>query len=153
MNVVDVSSAEPEEPPSWFARVEKYCLDVLDKLHLDGWELSVVFCDDTAMTRLNLEYRGIDAPTDVLSFSQLEGEGIPESVSDIHAAGDIVVSLSAVQRNAQDFGVEYEQELKRVLIHGILHVAGHDHIGDAEDQEMLMLQERLVNELSQESLL
>lgn len=153
MNVVEVSFAEPEEPPSWFARVEEYCLGILGKLHLDGWELSVVFCDDVAMTRLNLEYRGIDLPTDVLSFSQFEGEGIPEGESDVHAAGDIVISLTAVQRNAQDFGVDYEQELKRVLIHGILHVAGYDHIGDAADQDMLLLQERLVKELSQESLL
>ena len=72
-NEVDVSCARLEPPP-WLERVAPFCLRVLERLGIRGWELSVLLCGDPFMQELNRRYRGMDAPTDVLSFGREEGE-------------------------------------------------------------------------------
>lgn len=147
LNSVDVSS-ESVEPPSWLPGVERFVGLVLERLGISGWEVSVLFCDDAFIHNLNATYRGIDAPTDVLSFSQTEGPGVgdPEAVH----AGDIVISLDTLTRQAAEFDVSLEEELKRLLIHGILHLAGHDHGEQHDDGRMMGIQEGLLSQLTEE---
>lgn len=87
--------------------------------------LSVVIVDDRGMRRLNRSYRGRDKTTDVLSFSQLEGVAI-EAVGD-DLLGDVVISLPLARRQAKAGGWSLEEELLRLLVHGLLHVLGYDH--------------------------
>jgi probable rRNA maturation factor len=156
-NSVDISS-ESVEPPSWLPAVEGFVERVLDRLGISGWELSILFCDDTFIHNLNAEYRGIDAPTDVLSFSQTEGPGVehplPSRAGEATpvAAGDIVISLDTLYRQAAEYEVPLEEELKRLLIHGILHLAGHDHGEKHDDGEMMGIQEGLLSQLTEEHL-
>lgn len=103
----------------------------------------MLLCDDTRMRSLNQQYRHIDAPTDVLSFRQHDAEQ-PVPVS----AGDIVISLDTMKRNADAAGVSYDREIKRLTIHGILHLCGMDHDEEQPDDEMLLLQDRLLNHMS-----
>jgi probable rRNA maturation factor len=81
--------------------------------------------------RLNKHYRGIDLPTDVLAFSMREGEW-----SDIQpqVLGDVVISVETAARQAREMGHSLDQELSILLVHGILHLLGYDHMekGDAE---------------------
>jgi len=85
------------------------------------------------MRRLNFHYRGKDKPTDVLSFSLLEGEVISSfsnSVALIPVAlslGDIVISIPTATKQAQEYKVTLGEELLRLLIHGILHLFGYEH--------------------------
>ena len=108
------------------------------------WELSVLLCDNPNMKELNSTYRGIDSPTDVLSFNQ---DAFPAE-GGIRVAGDIVISMDMLQENAREFRVTPNEELKRLLIHGMLHLVGMDHDEDGDNGEMLRSQESLVASVS-----
>ncbi len=86
--------------------------------------MSILFVADPTIHRLNAQYRGKDKPTDVLSFSQLEGESggvMPSSL------GDVVISVDTARRQAREYGVTHRRETLRLLVHGILHLCGFDH--------------------------
>lgn len=143
MNTVQVTSRGIDRPP-WLAGIRRYCRAVLAELATDGWELSVLVAGDDLMRDLNRGYRGIDRPTDVLSFSQAEGEPVPSTVE---VAGDIVIALPTAQRQAIEADVPLEQELRRLLVHGILHLKGMDHPEGSD--EMLSLQDRLLERVEE----
>jgi probable rRNA maturation factor len=126
--------------PPWGARLSRYCREVLAALGVEGWELSVLLCGDEVIRGLNARYRGKDTPTDVLSFRQDDGEG-PSAGA---AVGDLVISLPTVRRNAREHGVGEDEELRRVTVHGILHLAGMDH-GRGKGRGMLGLQQKLLS--------
>lgn len=102
-------------------------------------ELSVTFVTDAAIAVLNSKYLKRSGPTDVLAFR----------LGDDPLVGDIYVSVDTARRNATQFGIPLMEELLRLVIHGTLHVMGHDHPeGDARDQStMFQLQESLVGRL------
>jgi len=91
--------------------------------------LSISFIDDTKMRELNLSYRSIDRTTDVLSFPQNEGP-------DFTILGDIIISLETARRHSKSYGITLQEELKKLIIHGILHLLGHDHKKKKETQIM-----------------
>jgi len=106
----------------------------------------LTFCDDETIQALNRDYRHIDSPTDVLSFSL--GAFVPvEGEEKIYIAGDVVISVPALRRNAAEFGVSEDEELRRLIIHGILHLVGMDHEDNSADQPMLQMQERLLQQI------
>lgn len=80
-------------------------------------QIDVSLVDDRTIHRLNKQFRHKDKPTDVLAFPYNEGSIL----------GDVIISRPTTERNARRFGVTYRQELKRLVIHGALHVLGHDH--------------------------
>jgi len=132
LNIVEITVVGLEEPP-WLRGVERFCTKVLEELQLDNWELSIVFCTNKFIRELNNMFRGKNEVTDVLSFSQSEGE-----------------PLEMVETNRDTTGESWEAELKRLLIHGILHLAGYDHEETEEEGEMLDLQDRLLQKLMEE---
>ena len=155
---VFVSVQEPLEPPSWLGRVEPFLLCALDALGYDGEEISVLFCDDAFIRALNRQFRGIDEPTDILSFED-GGEYADEDGAAWRRMGDMAVSLETLPRNAAYFGVDADEELKRLLIHGTLHLNGYDH-GEAHvepgrepDDEMLKLQESVLRGFADERII
>jgi probable rRNA maturation factor len=108
----------------------------------DG-ELSVLLTDDSEIRSLNLEYRGIDRPTDVLSFSQLEGDAFPHENGPL-ILGDVVISMDRAREQAKDLNVSVEEELRRLFIHGLLHLMGYDHEGSvAQAKKMKEMEDRL----------
>ncbi|MCX7788797.1 MAG: rRNA maturation RNase YbeY [Spirochaetes bacterium] len=149
MNIVDITVVGLEEP-SWIPRVEQFCLKILEQLQLDNWELSIVFCTNQFIRELNNRFREKNEVTDVLSFSQSEGEPFPISPHQSKTIGDVVISLDMVEANRQDTGEPWETELKRLLIHGILHLAGYDHEESDEEREMMDLQDRLLQDFMEE---
>ncbi len=156
MNSIDIR-CEHIEPPDWVAELEAFAHAVLKRVDVRDWELSIVLTDNRFIRHLNRDYRGKDEPTDVLSFlQQHEGELPPAVESDKSgpvAVGDIVVSVEAVAANAGEFGVEFREELKRVVVHGILHLGGHTHFDTSPERAMLQLQERILSELAEEQTL
>ncbi len=88
-------------------------------------EVSVLLTDDTRITELNREYRGIDAPTDVLAFAQLDNEDAELVKSNI--LGDVVISLETAERQAKDKTHTFEAEVLLLTVHGVLHLLGYDH--------------------------
>ena len=87
-------------------------------------EINYIFCDDEYLHKINVEYLDHDTLTDIISFDYSMG-------NELH--GDIFVSIERVKDNAADFNVSFEEELKRVLVHGILHYCGYKDKGEAEE--------------------
>jgi len=98
-------------------------------------ELSVTIVGDRTMRRLNREYRGIDKPTNVLSFSMTEGDfpGLNPQL-----LGDVIISADTAVREAQEQGITFPERLGFLLLHGILHLAGYDHERSGEDEARRM---------------
>lgn len=117
----------------------------------DMVEVSVLLTDDVQIAELNERYRGIQGPTDVLSFSQLEGEDFidPSSVS---VLGDIIISIDFAQRQANEQGHSLEHELDVLLAHGILHLLGYDHMEEEDADEMFARQNEFIEGLANETL-
>ncbi len=93
----------------------------------DKTEVSILFTDDKFIRLLNNKYRGIDKPTDVLSFSIQEGVDKSPVVESEKLLGDIIVSVETAKRQADTLNHSIEKELTVLLIHGLLHLTGHDH--------------------------
>lgn len=132
--------------PSWSGAVRGYVRKVLKRLNRDGWDLSVLFCDNAYIRSLNARFRGADEATDVLSF--VLGEKTEEGGRPRFLPGDLVISLETLSENARYFEVSQDEELRRLLIHGILHLDGLDHDTNDPAQPMLRLQEKILAELS-----
>uniref|UniRef100_A0A7C5T026 Endoribonuclease YbeY n=1 Tax=Thermocrinis ruber TaxID=75906 RepID=A0A7C5T026_9AQUI len=108
----------------------------LEVLGLSKVELSIALVSDAQIKRLNKLYRNKDKPTDVLSFP------IGEKVEDWLILGDIVISVDTAKRQAQEFGYSLEEELKRLLVHGLVHLLGYDHeLGGEEEKKFFELEE------------
>src|SRR6185503_21289097 len=92
-------------------------------------DLSIILTDDARLHELNLNYLGVDAPTDVLSFPASETD--PETGA--RYVGDILISIPRAQAQAEAAGHSLEAEVQLLVVHGVLHLMGHDH-ADAEEK-------------------
>lgn len=95
-------------------------------------ELSIVLTDDATVRALNRDYRGADRATDVLSFAQEEGAAFAHPAGEARHLGDVVISIDTARRQARRRGAELRDEVAHLLVHGILHLLGHDHEMPAE---------------------
>lgn len=156
-NRVLVSMYEGVEAPLWFDNVENFVLGVMKKLHFRNEEVSVMFCNDEYIQQLNKQYREIDAPTDVLSFEN--NDVYKDEEGKWKCVGDIVISLDMLPVNAQYFGIDENSELKRLLVHGLLHLNGMDHGEEHIEKDttpkckMLVKQEKLLEKLKDEKII
>lgn len=109
-------------------------------------EVSVVFADDSYIHELNLEYRGKDCPTDVLSFALDEGEE-PDIVDGPEETllGDIIISLETAARQAEEYNHSLDRELSFLTVHGMLHLLGYDHEEELDRQEMRHQEEYILS--------
>ncbi len=120
-------------------------------LDLSHSELSVVFVGNDRMRRLNALHRGIGRTTDVLSFPLWEtvppAGAIPSSSAPL-PLGDVVICVPKAEAQARAYGVTFRQELTRLLIHGILHLAGYDHeVGAYQKRKMRAKEKELFDAL------
>ncbi len=104
-------------------------------------EVSVTLCDNEAIHELNREYRGVDRPTDVLSFPIFDDEDMGGKT----VLGDIVLSLEKAQAQAQEYGHSFEREVAFLCVHSTLHLLGYDHEeGKAQESEMFDRQNKIL---------
>ena len=140
----------------WLVDVANAALDVA----LDGTEaaqMSLLITNDDTIRGLNAQFRGLDEVTDVLSFSadhpgHWEGEAEPpEDIGDLGFVmppgelpplGEVIVSYPQAQRQAEQQGVPLEHELALLVVHGVLHLTGHDHL-DPEETALMQSKERI----------
>jgi probable rRNA maturation factor len=107
-------------------------------------ELSLVFTNDAEIQEINAEWRGMDKPTNVLSFPAfpLEPGGMPGPM-----LGDIVVARETVEREAVDLDKTFDDHLTHLLVHGFLHLFGYDHLETEEAEEMEALETSILADL------
>lgn len=157
MNRVYVAIQEGIDEPVWFESVEPFVNKVMGELKFDGEEISMLLCNDTYMQELNKTYRNIDSTTDVLSFEN--DEEYEDEEGKWKCAGDIVISLDTLPVNAEYFNENRNDELKRLIVHGLLHLNGMDHGEEHIEKdvqpvcEMLVLQEKVLEKLKDEKII
>lgn len=111
-------------------------IDDLPEGSLDKAEISLVLADDAMVQGLNRQYRGRDKPTNVLSFAALDGEedvSLPEGPL---LLGDVVLAFETTAREARAEDKPLADHLSHLLVHGVLHLLGYDHLVDDEAEEM-----------------
>ena len=128
---------------------------ILETLDYEGMEndveVSVTFVDDEGIRELNNKFRGMDKPTDVLSFPLLDYEGESEEPffdELCHNLGDIVISLERAMAQANEFGHSFEREVAFLTAHSMLHLLGYDHeISEEDDADMRARQNDIMERL------
>ncbi|WP_163539599.1 rRNA maturation RNase YbeY [Gracilibacillus sp. YIM 98692] len=110
-------------------------------------ELSVTFVDDEEIRKLNLEYRDLDYPTDVLSFAleeEVEEELVITGDELPVILGDIIISVDKAQEQAIAYNHSFKRELGFLALHGFLHLLGYDHMEKEEEKQMFHRQEEIL---------
>jgi probable rRNA maturation factor len=131
----------------WSAVYKAFLLKALEALGAEDWEISVTLTGDSSIRELNRKWRGKDEATDVLSFeTQPEDDPVFPSrpSAGVGCYGDLVISMDTLMVNGAYFGVEPQEELQRVSVHGLMHLMGWDHATNEADEPMLLRQESVL---------
>lgn len=141
--------AVPEELLQKMTEAAEYAVESENMHNLDKkrCEISVTFVDIDEIHELNKQYRGVDKPTDVLSFPQFDDleEEIPE-VCEI-CLGDVVICEQKAREQAEEFGHSFERELVYLFTHSVLHLLGYDHMEDDEKKAMREREEEIMKQI------
>jgi probable rRNA maturation factor len=109
-----------------------------------GCEVAIVLTDDSGIRTLNRDWRGIDKPTNVLSFP---AAATPDREAEPRMLGDIAIAFETTAREADDEGKPFGHHLSHLVVHGFLHLVGYDHEDDAEAETMESLERTILNSL------
>ena len=108
-------------------------------------DITISVVDDEEIHRMNREYRGVDRPTDVLSFPAAEGDAFP-AIPDAFL-GDIAISLPRAEMQAEEYGHSLLRELTFLTVHGTLHLLGYDHMMDEDRARMFARQDEILEKI------
>ena len=124
-----------------------YLYQVLDATlaheNVENAIFSVVFVEDNEIHEMNKELRGVDKVTDVISFAFEDNMDIV--YNDIRMLGDIFISIPQMKRQAEEYGHSEMRELSFLVVHGILHLLGYDHMNEKDEKVMFELQELILD--------
>lgn len=135
----------PEELMNAFERAAEMCLD-REELSHENAEISLSFVNLDEIHVLNREYRGVDRPTDVLSFPMYESfEDIDDEMP--YLLGDVVICMDKVESQAAEFGHSREREAVYLFTHSILHLLGYDHEEESDRKVMRGIEEEIMEEM------
>jgi len=123
--------------------LESLAAAVIEAERVPPAELGVLVTDNETVRRLNREYAGEDASTDVLAFSMQEGEEFV-SPDDVLRLGEVIISYPTALRQAKEAGRPVEDEIAHLLVHGTLHLLGYDHAEPADEQRMRAREQELL---------
>lgn len=133
----DIEAFEP-----LFSKIASHAEKILDLD--DDHELSVTFVRSRTIHAINRDYRGIDRPTDVISFAIRDeaDEFLPEAEKDL---GDIFINIDYAKRQAREYGHSEEREICFLFTHGMLHCLGYDHMTQEDEKIMFDLQKKILD--------
>jgi probable rRNA maturation factor len=138
-------------PDAWTAMLERLLELAGESEDVEEGEVALTFVDDEQIHELNRTYRGIDRPTDVLSFAMLEeGEGEIDIAFDeeeevpVEMLGDIIISVDRAIAQSEEYGHSLEREIGFLFVHGFLHLLGYDHDEEEAEREMFAKQEEIL---------
>jgi len=123
---------------------------------LDGreFEVCVVLTDDSEIHTLNRDFRGMDKPTNVLSFANLDSDSATDELAQEDmpfALGDVIIAWETMQREALEQNKEFLAHLRHMMVHGTLHLLGYDHMDDEEAAEMESLEIKILEKMNVEN--
>lgn len=110
----------------------------------DDYELSVTFVRSRTIHTINRDYRGIDRPTDVISFA-IRDDMEFEMVEGMNDLGDIFINIDYARKQAKQYGHSYRREIAFLFTHGMLHCLGYDHMKEEDEKVMFALQDEILD--------
>ena len=119
------------DPDAWTTFAEK----ALNAIGNSGSSATIAFVSDSSIQKLNKQFRGVDKPTDVLSFPADERDNL----------GDVAISVETAAKQAKENGLSFDDEIAQLILHGLLHLSGYDH--ETDNGEMNRLELRLRRKL------
>ena len=122
--------------------LEEYVKYLFEYMKIKDSIMSIIIVDNEKIHEINKAYRGIDRPTDVISFALEEGETIDEPYKTL---GDIYISIDKVYEQAKEYGHSIKRELFFLVTHGFLHLLGYDHMNKEDEEKMFKLQEEILD--------
>ena len=123
--------------------LNNYVKYLVNKLELDNSEFNIIITDNKRIHEINLEYRGVDRETDVISFA-LE-DNMDVKYDDFRLLGDIYISIDKCYLQAKEYGHSRVREICFLATHGLLHLLGYDHMTEEDEKKMFKLQNELLN--------
>lgn len=122
-------------------KLHEFITFVLKEEKLENVEFNIIFIDNPRIHEINLTYRGVDRPTDVISFALEDNKTIDLGV---RLLGDIYISIDKAKEQATSFGHSLRREISFLAVHGLLHLLGYDHMTEEEEKVMFAKQEELL---------
>jgi len=111
-------------------------ISIFKILKIDNIETAIIVTDNEYIKNINNEYRSKNYPTDVISFAQRDIP-FPSVQNNIENLGDIFISIEKAEEQSREYDITLNDEMKRLLVHGILHLIGYDHEKSGEDEEIM----------------
>lgn len=128
--------------------LDKVICKVSDVLDVNDSLVSIVLTDNKYIHEINKTYRNVDRETDVISFAFMDNdENIKSDITDL---GEIYISLEKAHSQAEEYNHSFEREICFLLVHGLLHLLGYDHMNEKDEKEMFGLQEEILSSLGVE---
>lgn len=115
----------------------------LNYLKLDNVVFNIIIVDNETIHSINKEYRGVDRPTDVISFALEDDTSFVST--EYRILGDIYISIDKAKEQAESYGHSLKREISFLTVHGLLHLLGYDHMTEEEEKEMFGLQELILD--------
>ena len=128
-----------------FNKIFAKTLNILEKS--DNYVISVIFCDDIEIRKINRDYRKIDKVTDVISFASLDEDINYQLIDDTVELGDIFININRVILQANEYEHSIRREVCFLFTHGLLHTLGYDHMNKKDESAMFALQDTILNGL------
>lgn len=122
-------------------QLHEFITFILKEEKLENVEFNIIFIDNPRIHEMNLTYRGVDRPTDVISFALEDNKTIDLGV---RLLGDIYISIDKAKEQATSFGHSLRREISFLAVHGLLHLLGYDHMTKEEEKVMFQKQEELL---------
>ncbi len=143
MNKIEIFNQTKEDLDEEIKELHKLLKFAVKKEKLKNVEFNIIFIDNTRIHEINKLYRGIDRPTDVISFALEDNKTIE---LEVRLLGDIYISIEKAHEQADEYGHSFQRELSFLSIHGLLHLLGYDHMEKEDEKVMFKKQEEILDE-------
>ncbi len=142
MNKIEIFNEYGEEIPE-IEKIKELIDYAIKYKNLDNLEFNVILVDNEYIHDLNLNYRKVDRPTDVITFALEDGEEI--DYNSWRMLGDIYISIDKARAQAEEYGHSFLREFAFLTVHGFLHLLGYDHMTESDEKIMFKEQEDILN--------
>lgn len=143
MNTFEIFNETEENLDKEIEDLKQLLEYALKRENLDNVEFDIIFVDNDKIHEINKNYRGVDRPTDVISFALEDNKTIE---LDHRLLGDIYISIDKAHEQALEYGHSFKRELSFLSIHGLLHLLGYDHMKEEDEKVMFKKQDDILNE-------
>ena len=144
MNKVEIFNTLDEEIKE-LKEIEKLMDYACKYMKLDNVTFNIIIVNNDEIHRINKEYRGIDRPTDVISFALEDEKDMVLSDEVGRILGDIYISIDKCRSQAEEYGHSFLRELAFLSVHGFLHLQGYDHMNEEDEKVMFKLQDEILD--------